>query len=60
MKKNTLYIIIALLVLINIGQFVYFYAVISDFKSELKITRNNNGSNGSGVVRDSDYYRNKR
>lgn len=37
MKKKTLYIIIALLVLLNIGQFVYFYSVVSDLKSELKI-----------------------
>lgn len=37
MKKKTLYIIIALLVLLNIGQFIYFYSVVSDLKSELKI-----------------------
>jgi cell division protein FtsL len=37
MKKKTLYIIIAILVLLNIGQFVYFYSVVSDLKSELKI-----------------------
>ncbi len=36
MKKKTLYIIIALLVLLNIGQFVYFYSVVSDFKAEIK------------------------
>ena len=45
MKK--LYIIIALLVLLNIGQFVYFYSVVSDLKSELKIKNiNPNGSLG--------------
>ena len=38
MKKKTLYIIIAILVLLNIGQFIYFYSVVSDLKSELKIT----------------------
>jgi hypothetical protein len=32
-----LYIIIALLVLLNLGQFVYFYKVVIDLKSELKI-----------------------
>ncbi len=32
-----LYIIIALLVLLNIGQFVYFYKVVVDLKSEIKI-----------------------
>ncbi len=37
MKKKTLYIIIAILVLLNIGQFVYFYSQVSDLKSELKI-----------------------
>jgi hypothetical protein len=37
MKKKTLYIIIAILVLLNIGQFVYFYSFVSDLKSELKI-----------------------
>ena len=37
MKKKTLYIIIAILVLLNIGQFVYFYSVVSDLKSDLKI-----------------------
>jgi hypothetical protein len=37
MKKKTLYIIITLLVLLNIGQFVYFYSVVSDLKSELRI-----------------------
>jgi hypothetical protein len=42
MKKKTLYIIIiAILVLLNIGQFVYFYSVVSDLKSELKIMKNN-------------------
>ncbi len=47
MKKKTLYIIIAILVLLNIGQFVYFYSVVSDLKSELKIKRiNSNGSLG--------------
>jgi hypothetical protein len=37
MKKKTLYIIIAILVFLNIGQFIYFYSVVSDLKSELKI-----------------------
>ena len=32
-----LYIIIALLVLLNLGQFVYFYKVVVDLKSEIKI-----------------------
>ena len=41
MKNKTLYIIIAILVLLNIGQFVYFYSVVSDLKSELKIMKNN-------------------
>ena len=57
MKKKTLYIIIAILVLLNIGQFVYFYSVVSDLKLELKFCKNN--QNGSGVVPDSNYYRNK-
>ena len=39
MKKKTLYFIIAILVLLNIGQFVYFYSVVSDLKSELIITK---------------------
>ncbi len=39
MKKKTLYIIIALLVLLNIGQFVYFYSVVSDLKVELRVKR---------------------
>ena len=37
MKKKTLYIIIALLVLLNFVLFVYFYSVVSDLKLELKI-----------------------
>ncbi len=37
MKKKTLYIIIAILVLLNIGQFVYFYSVVSDLRAEIKI-----------------------
>jgi hypothetical protein len=36
MKKKTLYIIIAILLLLNIGQFVYFYSKVSDLKSEIK------------------------
>ena len=36
MKKKTLYIVIAILVLLNIGQFVYFYSKVSDLKSEIK------------------------
>ena len=39
MKKKTLYIIITLLVLLNIGQFVYFYSVVSDLKVELRVKR---------------------
>jgi hypothetical protein len=34
--KN-LYIIIALLLLLNLGQFVYFYKVVIELKSELRI-----------------------
>ena len=37
MKKKTQYIIIAILLLLNIGQFVYFYSEVSDLKLELKI-----------------------
>ncbi len=37
MKNKILYIIIALLLLLNLGQFVYFYKVVIDLKSELKI-----------------------
>jgi hypothetical protein len=37
-----LYIIIALLVLLNIGQFVYFYKVVVDLKSEIKIKESEN------------------
>ena len=37
MKKKTLYIIITLLVLLNIGQFVYFYSVVSDLKKENEV-----------------------
>jgi hypothetical protein len=32
-----LYIIISILVLLNIGQFVYFYKMVIDLKSEIKI-----------------------
>lgn len=37
MKKKTSYIIIAILVLLNIFQFVYFYKRVSDLKVENKI-----------------------
>jgi hypothetical protein len=37
MKKKTLNIFFTLLAFLNIGQFVYFYSVVSDLKSELKI-----------------------
>jgi hypothetical protein len=37
-----LYIIIALLVLLNLGQFVYFYKVVIDLKSELRIMESEN------------------
>ncbi len=37
MKKKTLYIIIALLVLLNIGQFVYFYSQVSDLKMQNEV-----------------------
>ena len=37
-----LYIIIALLVLLNLGQFVYFYKVVIDLKSEIKIKESEN------------------
>lgn len=39
MKKKTLYIIIALLVLLNIGQFVYFYSVVSDLKVQNEVLK---------------------
>jgi hypothetical protein len=39
MKKKTLYIIIALLVLLNIGQFIYFYSVVSDLKKENEVLK---------------------
>ena len=40
MKKKTSYIIIAiLLLLLNIGQFVYFYKIVSDLKVENKILK---------------------
>ena len=39
MKKKTLYIIIAILVLLNIGQFVYFYSVVSDLKKENEVLK---------------------
>jgi len=44
MKNKILYIIIALLVLLNIGQFVYFYKVVVDLKSELRIMESENKS----------------
>ena len=37
MKKITLYIVIAILVLLNIFQFLYFYKRVSDLKVENKI-----------------------
>jgi hypothetical protein len=39
MKKKTLYIIIAILVLLNIGQFVYFYSVVSDLKMQNEVLK---------------------
>jgi hypothetical protein len=39
MKKKTLYIIIAILLLLNIGQFIYFYKIVSDLKVENKILK---------------------
>jgi hypothetical protein len=70
MKKKTLYIIIALFVLLNIGQFVYFYARVSDLKSELKIMesklsisndssnnlRGNNDNNGGNILPGGETY----
>lgn len=50
MKNTTLYIIISVLVLLNIGQFVYFYSRELDLKFELKVyefkmsNRKNNNS----------------
>ncbi len=43
MKKKTLHIIIAILVLLNIGQFVYFYSVVSDLKVELSVKKGGDG-----------------
>jgi hypothetical protein len=43
MKKKTLYIIIIILVLLNIGQFVYFYSVVSDLKVELRVKKGGDG-----------------
>lgn len=37
--KKTLYIIIAMLVLLNIGQFDYFYSVVTDLKVELRVKK---------------------
>lgn len=39
MKKKTLYIIIAILLLLNIGQFIYYYKIVSDLKVENKILK---------------------
>jgi hypothetical protein len=39
MKNKTLYIIIAILVSLNIGQFVYFYSVVSDLKKENEVLK---------------------
>ena len=39
-----LYIIIAILLMLNIGQFVYFYKVVVDLKSEIKIKKSENKS----------------
>jgi hypothetical protein len=44
MKKKTPYIIISILVLLNIGQFVYFCSKVSDLKSEIK-QQNMDGTN---------------
>lgn len=44
MKNKILYIIIVLLVLLNLGQFVYFYKVVVDLKSEIKIKEFKNKS----------------
>jgi hypothetical protein len=44
MNIKILYIIIALLVLLNLGQFVYFYKVVIDLKSEIKIKKSENKS----------------
>jgi hypothetical protein len=43
MKNKTLYII-SILLLLNIGQFVYFYSKVSDLKSEIK-KQNMDGAN---------------
>ena len=45
MKKKTLYIVITLLVLLNIGQFVYFYSVVSDLKRDNEILKMKNPDN---------------
>ena len=39
MKMKTLYIIIAILVLLNIGQFVYFYSQVSDLKMQNEVLK---------------------
>lgn len=49
MKKKTLYIIIAILVLLNIGQFIYFYSAVSDLKVELSVK---NGGDGKKNIDD--------
>ena len=54
MKKKTLYIAIALLVLLNIGQFVYFYSVISDLKRDNEILKMKNSQNDNHPVEDPD------
>jgi hypothetical protein len=43
MKKKTLFTIIAILLIVNIGQFVYFCSKVSDLKSHLKIMENSSG-----------------
>lgn len=45
MKNKILYIIIALLIIINLGQFVYFYSKVSDLKIENKILKIKNPEN---------------
>jgi hypothetical protein len=39
MKNYILYIVIVLLVLLNIGQFVYFYTIVSDLKRDNEIMK---------------------
>ena len=47
MKMNTLYIIIAILLIVNLGQFIYFYSQVSDLKIMKVSTKSVNTDEGA-------------